>query len=581
MLSRRYSRICYSSCLILLNGIATGALKSDSNEKSGESGVEKKTPSLRDGDFSHVGVDAHDDHSRNLVDENESCWEQLGNDIQSDNLGMNGDSIDLSSTSNNGVDGIQLTLAVGNFGDPSIFNYTYIDGNYDGEWTRLGETIGGPGLIDERFGESVSLSANGRILAVGAPKHKGNDGFENGRVQVYSFDSGSWNQLGQDIDGTIDGARFGTSVKLSDDGLTIICGTDSSNITPPPAKVFRYNGSTWRILGQPIGIDSTPISDLKPSVSISGDGTVVAVSSPAISMTQIFRFNEPKWEQIGSNITGVKVDDRAGISISLSSNGTDIAIGAMRFDSDNGNARNSGHTRIYRFSDSTQEWVQRGEDITGEAQGDNSGIVSLSDDALTVAIGAWNNDGNGSNSGHARVYRYKGGVWRQYGQDIDGVVEGGMAGTSISLSPDGQIVAIGDAAGQVRIFANTNERCPTSIPSHLPSTAPSHQPSQVPSFSPSKVPSQIPSRSPSRMPSQELTASPSRVPSQLPSMSPSKMPSQEPSASPSKVPSQKPSASSNKMPTSKSGVVAQESGVAAKSILVCFFPFVIVISFFN
>ena len=48
---------------------------------------------------------------------------------------------------------------------------------------------------------------------------------------------------------------------------------------------------------------------------------------------------------------------------------------------------------------------QLGGDIDGEAAGDKSGYsVSLSSDGTIVAIGAINNGGNGSNSGHVRVY---------------------------------------------------------------------------------------------------------------------------------------------------------------------------------
>jgi hypothetical protein len=46
-----------------------------------------------------------------------------------------------------------------------------------------------------------------------------------------------------------------------------------------------------------------------------------------------------------------------------------------------------------------------GVDIDGEAHSDQSGrSVSLSSDGKTVAIGAYGNDGNGSFSGHVRVY---------------------------------------------------------------------------------------------------------------------------------------------------------------------------------
>ena len=60
--------------------------------------------------------------------------------------------------------------------------------------------------------------------------------------------------------------------------------------------------------------------------------------------------------------------------------------------------------RIYSWMGSA--WSQLGADINGEAAGDNSGSsVSLSADGQTVAIGAHLNDGNGIDSGHVRIYQ--------------------------------------------------------------------------------------------------------------------------------------------------------------------------------
>ena len=66
-------------------------------------------------------------------------------------------------------------------------------------------------------------------------------------------------------------------------------------------------------------------------------------------------------------------------------------------------------------------WVQLGLDIDGEAAGDASGTsVSLSSDGSRLAIGANLNNGNGSNAGHVRVYEWDGISWVQLGLDIDG-----------------------------------------------------------------------------------------------------------------------------------------------------------------
>ena len=88
-----------------------------------------------------------------------------------------------------------------------------------------------------------------------------------------------------------------------------------------------------------------------------------------------------------------------------------------------GNGANSGHVRIYAWNSATSAWEQQGADIDGEAADDYSGCsVSLSSDGTTVAIGAYGNDGNGDNSGHVRIYAWNSATsaWEQQGADIDG-----------------------------------------------------------------------------------------------------------------------------------------------------------------
>ena len=50
-----------------------------------------------------------------------------------------------------------------------------------------------------------------------------------------------------------------------------------------------------------------------------------------------------------------------------------------------------------------------------------------------------------------RVYHYDGSAWVQVGADIDGEAEGDISGWSVSLSADGNTVAIG-ATGQEVFF---------------------------------------------------------------------------------------------------------------------------------
>jgi hypothetical protein len=163
--------------------------------------------------------------------------------------------------------------------------------------------------------------------------------------------------------------------------------------------------------------------------------------------------------QIGSDIDGEAAGDYSGFSVSLSSDGTAVAIGAHLND---GNGADSGHVRVYEWNENA--WQQKGADIDGEAEGDRSGVsVSLSSDGTVVAIGAIRNDGNGSDAGHVRVYEWNENAWQQKGADIDGEAEGDRSGRSVSLSSDGTRVAVGADinsetgidAGHVRVYSIT------------------------------------------------------------------------------------------------------------------------------
>ena len=143
--------------------------------------------------------------------------------------------------------------------------------------------------------------------------------------------------------------------------------------------------------------------------------------------------------KIGSDINGEFAGDNLGRSVSLSADGSIIAIGAYLND---GNGSSSGHVLIYKNVNNS--WTQIGSDIDGEAFGDYSGwSASLSEDGSTVAIGAPFNDGNGSSSGHVRIYKNVNNTWTQVGSDINGEAAGDNSGRSVSLSEDGSIVAIG------------------------------------------------------------------------------------------------------------------------------------------
>ena len=113
--------------------------------------------------------------------------------------------------------------------------------------------------------------------------------------------------------------------------------------------------------------------------------------------------------QLGADIGGEAAGDGSGGSVSMNATGDRVAIGAQ---SNGGNGFNAGHVRIFNWSGTA--WTQLGADIDGEAAGDGSGwSVSMNTAGDRVAIGAYNNAGNGPSSGHVRIYDWNGTAWIQ------------------------------------------------------------------------------------------------------------------------------------------------------------------------
>jgi hypothetical protein len=323
-------------------------------------------------------------------------------------------------------------------------------------WTQVGNDIDGEYEGDES-GCSVSLSGDGNTVAIGAADYS----YDRGHVRIYTWSGSSWTQLGQDIIGESTYDESGYSVSLSGDGNTVAIGAPGddgnagfSNDDRGHVRIYNWNGSAWTQVGN--DIDGEEGGDESGrSVSLSSDGNTVAIGAHfndgngnRTGHTRIYEWDGNLWIQKGQDIDGeprIGGDEcQSGYSVSLSSDGQTVAIGARYFDTED-NVNGVGQAKIYNWSGSA--WTQVGNDIDGEAYMNASGwSVSLSDDGNIVAIGAPWNDGNGNSEddrGHVRIYSWSGSYWTQVGNDIDGEAQGDESGISVSLSSDGQTVAIG------------------------------------------------------------------------------------------------------------------------------------------
>tara|TARA_R110002126_G_scaffold289536_1_gene444633 strand:+ start:1853 stop:5830 length:3978 start_codon:yes stop_codon:yes gene_type:complete len=259
-------------------------------------------------------------------------------------------------------------------GDVQVYFDEFYNSNYEVLATFTGEAAG------DNFGASVDMTSSKRLV-VGAP---GNDenGIDSGYVRIYQEIDDIWSQLGADILGEFAGDNFGSSVSFSSYGKIVAIGAPGND------------GN---------GIDSGHV--------------------------RVYQEIDGVWSQLGADIDGEAAGDNFGTSVSLSLDGKMVAIGAPGND---GNGIDSGHVRVYQEVDGV--WSQLGNDIDGEAAGDNFGIEIELSRTNILAVGATGNDGNGTNAGHVRIFEESDSVWSQVGEDIDGENPGDNFGVSISFS---------------------------------------------------------------------------------------------------------------------------------------------------
>ena len=114
-------------------------------------------------------------------------------------------------------------------------------------YMQLGDTIIGDENFDD-FGASMSLSEDGKTLAVGAPSSDAN-GLQSGQVKIYGWDEAALNykQFGDRLSGGEGDDYFGISLSLSADGKTLAVGSRKGYV-----RIYKWIEASSKYYEQPV-----------------------------------------------------------------------------------------------------------------------------------------------------------------------------------------------------------------------------------------------------------------------------------------------------------------------------------------
>lgn len=353
---------------------------------------------------------------------------------------------------------------------------------------------------DDKFGQFVKISSDGKTLAVSAiwekSSAKGIDGDQTdnsydqaGAVYVFAKEGQEWVQQAYlKASNTDPWDAFGLALDISEDGSTL-----AISATGEDSRANEINGDSNDNSGSSIGaVYLFSRSDgiwsqeayIKPrqlppvghtlgfgeAVALNGSGSLLAVGSEwgvvngiASGSVSIFAREESSWNEIQLlSASNAGHGDHFGDSLAFSDDGNVLVVGAPNEDSKtslvNGNQEDNSATNsgaAYVFTRNESAWIQDSYLKASNTSEERyfGGEVSVSGDGKVIAVGVYRDNGSGvdsqySNSlpwsGAVHVFEKIDSVWSrvQYLKASNAGQEDRF-GTSVSLNFNGDTLAIG------------------------------------------------------------------------------------------------------------------------------------------
>jgi hypothetical protein len=140
-----------------------------------------------------------------------------------------------------------------------------------------------------------------------------------------------------------------------------------------------------------------------------------------------------EWDVEGKPLEGEDEGDALGTSVSLSADGAVLATAAT------GTRNGMGSVRVYELKNST--WTQKGKTLDGEGDKDQFGgnFISLSSNGTCLAVGASHHS---TDRGKGYLFRWENSLWKK-AATINGNIPGGRVGFSAAVSGDCKWFTVG------------------------------------------------------------------------------------------------------------------------------------------
>lgn len=334
---------------------------------------------------------------------------------------------------------------------------------------------------DGHFGMATALSHDGRYLAIGAITEEDGPGL----VYVYERNAEDDWVLQAKLMANFPSSSdfFGQSLSFSDDGQLLAVGAPGPQLNDEPQRVAAKNASSvgaaylfvrtdghWYRQGQLSPSDSLGDDNYGSAVSLSGDGKTLAVAAERADVevpdgvidqagvVYLYRRIDGVWiEQTLLRSKTPTMDEFFGAVVALDQQGQQLVIGVPNAEvtDDSGAASGSGAGRVDIFEQGLLGWGATApvQITAAEPKGGRyfGSVLGLSRDGKSLAIGAPNESVQQSgqelyNSGAVYIYTKVDTEWQPVTKlQATRIEKDTYFGAALGLSADGKVLAIGTA----------------------------------------------------------------------------------------------------------------------------------------
>jgi hypothetical protein len=354
----------------------------------------------------------------------------------------------------------------------------------------------------DRFGGDVAVSADGRTALVGVPGDDTEAGPDTGEAYVFARTGTGWNAAPAALSPPDlgPGDRFGESVSLSADGTTVLVGAPS-DADAGEAYAFARTGTGWDATPAALP-DPDPGGDGRfgESVCLSDDGTTALVGARdyrteaghGVGAAHVFARTEAGWDPAPVTLPNPRPapGDRFGSDVAVSADGRTALVGAPLDEAATPGDDGPLAGVAYVFTRTEAGWDAADPAALANPDPDWYDVfgwsVAVSADGRTALVGAPENDAGDTEAGYgvgaAYVFARTEAGWDPTPVTLSNPDPDpyDYFGWDVALSADGTTALLdafgggadADPGGETYAFARTESGWATGTPLPLPDPTP-------------------------------------------------------------------------------------------------------------